>query len=590
MIFFVISNPTQPNSSRTNNNIYSLFPPLNLEKKMERRFGHFDFLIAIAALYWIFAALNIHVSSSVIWIVCIYCVLAVIELTSKISYYHKKTVVGIKNTGVVARQEPPIDTSITDELESLSQVLDQEQTITAGNNQQHPPQEPVVDIISGSEGSSPSPTPNYEKTVNINGNYQYTPEPFVVDIDLISNPEILSDNESTPSTETVASETNHENRLFEPASAVSLCPTPPPVVQLSENENLATTPNSPPTQDPPLSFYDRSFNFPPTPQFTPEEYEPTEQLIPRDWDSESELPHSDELEPCTPLLLDPNSDATPFHCRGCDRTYFGFNEGSISDAAFESTWPYCPVHHPGVMCGNLRRIFQPCHGTVWRGAIDPDTLVRYHSKFQISNFLVSRKANGLLYPRLHTMVVVVDGACPGNGTTRARTAVGAFFGPGSRYNCCSQLSPSLFRQTSNVAEATSTLLALRKIQSEVLHHSKPRIKQVVIITDSEYVVKSLTERVWRWIENGFKTTKGKNVKNAGLLLEIHRTIEGFQDDFGVDVRFWRVDREFVQEARDLANEPFTEYQQVYDRLLDSEICEECPFTFAAFKKCPHGLS
>ena len=158
------------------------------------------------------------------------------------------------------------------------------------------------------------------------------------------------------------------------------------------------------------------------------------------------------------------------------------------------------------------------------------------------------------------MVVFIDGACRGNGSTHAQASVGVFFGPDSRFNVHGCLPQEEFNQTNQVAEIVSCLAALSMIKTEVLPHvqAEPnhgaKIKQVVLVTDSKYLAESMSEFIWRWLENGWVNSKGARVKNYRLFLNVHESLQYFEQELGVDVRFWPVDRRFNQGADALANE------------------------------------
>ena len=226
----------------------------------------------------------------------------------------------------------------------------------------------------------------------------------------------------------------------------------------------------------------------------------------------------------------------------------------------------------GMVHGYLSRVFIPCENTNWRDTINPETLVRYNPTLQISNYLISRTEQGPLYPRQATIVVSVDGACRGNGTINAQASFGVCFGPGSQFNVYGCLPQETFDQTNQVAEIVSCLVALEKIKTEVLPHVQresnhhAQIKQVVLVTDSEYLVRSMSEYIWRWLQNGWVNSKRARVKNHHLLLRVHESLQHFQQEMGMDVRFWRVNRRFNKVADALANEAL-DSRRMYHRSI-----------------------
>ncbi|TGO31646.1 hypothetical protein BHYA_0457g00020 [Botrytis hyacinthi] len=172
--------------------------------------------------------------------------------------------------------------------------------------------------------------------------------------------------------------------------------------------------------------------------------------------------------------------------------------------------------------------------------------------------------SGVYSPR--AFVVAVDGACPGNGTTRAKkSSFGVFFGPDSPLNTYDTITrPSGEKHTNNYSELMAILHALELLKHHsglrnyisdhplLIHHSF-RV-DVIIITDSKFVHGCLTSWLPIWLKNGFRTVDGLPVANKDLILRIHHMIELLSD--GVDIQVWHVKREHNREADELANRAF----------------------------------
>ena len=73
--------------------------------------------------------------------------------------------------------------------------------------------------------------------------------------------------------------------------------------------------------------------------------------------------------------------------------------------------------------------------------------------------------------------------------------------------------------TNQQAELIAVINGLNAITDESI--------PVEVFSDSEYVVKGANEWLMRWWANGFKTSKGKPVKNADLWRELSDTIDAF---------------------------------------------------------------
>ncbi|MBT5026900.1 MAG: ribonuclease HI [Nitrospinaceae bacterium] len=103
--------------------------------------------------------------------------------------------------------------------------------------------------------------------------------------------------------------------------------------------------------------------------------------------------------------------------------------------------------------------------------------------------------------------IFTDGGCKGNP------------GPGG-YGCIikqeggvQEFKGSHPQTTNNIMEMTAAIVALKKLQDPC---------KVKLTTDSQYVVKGVTEWMKGWIRNGWKTASRQPVKNKELWQELHK--------------------------------------------------------------------
>jgi ribonuclease HI len=75
---------------------------------------------------------------------------------------------------------------------------------------------------------------------------------------------------------------------------------------------------------------------------------------------------------------------------------------------------------------------------------------------------------------------------------------------------------------------------------------------LVIKTDSDYVVKGMTEWLPKWKENGWKKTSGHAIANAELWRIIDALLK--QLEYDMEVQFWYVPRDKNQIAFNMAKE------------------------------------
>ncbi|KAL2817110.1 ribonuclease H-like protein [Aspergillus granulosus] len=140
------------------------------------------------------------------------------------------------------------------------------------------------------------------------------------------------------------------------------------------------------------------------------------------------------------------------------------------------------------------------------------------------------------------LIIAIDGACSNNGKDGARSSIGVFHGYDSIFNVSRTLD-SNDRHTNQIAELEACSRALFDatiIQEEWALTDEP-LGAIVIKSDSEYVVRGLTEWLPKWKENGWKNAKGLPVANSYLFQRIDWLIVQLEQN--ISVKFWIVPRE-----------------------------------------------
>lgn len=145
-------------------------------------------------------------------------------------------------------------------------------------------------------------------------------------------------------------------------------------------------------------------------------------------------------------------------------------------------------------------------------------------------------------PRQNCIVIYTDGACQPNPGPGAYAAI-----------LCRYINGALMNRMPRSGGATSTT-NIRMEMSAVVAALKPIRRDeplpIFIFTDSEMIVKGMTDWLPGWIAKGWRNNKGKRVENVDLWQEIARLCEG------LDVTFrWERGRSgdpMKQEAHQLA--------------------------------------
>ena len=74
-----------------------------------------------------------------------------------------------------------------------------------------------------------------------------------------------------------------------------------------------------------------------------------------------------------------------------------------------------------------------------------------------------------------------------------------------------------------VSRATNNAMELEALKS--LLESIPGNCHLILYLDSKYVIDSLTKYIYGWRKNGYKSTKGSDISNKELIIEISSLLE-----------------------------------------------------------------
>lgn len=143
------------------------------------------------------------------------------------------------------------------------------------------------------------------------------------------------------------------------------------------------------------------------------------------------------------------------------------------------------------------------------------------------------------------------------GTKHWKTAIGVYFSRNSHFNlgeCVEDPNKCVER-----AQLHACLRALQ-VTLDLKMNAFQDLEGVVIKTDSQYVVRHMTECITKWRENGFRNSKGTYVTNADLFNQID-ILTGHLNVQGVEVLFWQVGRFENAEADALAGAALRRPQQ-----------------------------
>ncbi|KAH7413357.1 hypothetical protein BKA64DRAFT_352927 [Cadophora sp. MPI-SDFR-AT-0126] len=175
------------------------------------------------------------------------------------------------------------------------------------------------------------------------------------------------------------------------------------------------------------------------------------------------------------------------------------------------------------------------------------------SRLAFNNLKAKKRADRTLKVDGSSLVIAVDGIIhpspqPQPPTQNeiispiapeAKASYGIFFGSSSPHNKSSFLPASQNPQTRETAILRGCYDALDYILNNLLPRASPSILQTIILTDSPYLVKCLTEYVYVWERNGYRDSRGEFVENSAELADLASMVLHFER-IGVRVRFWLV--------------------------------------------------
>ncbi|EMD41108.1 hypothetical protein CERSUDRAFT_103428 [Gelatoporia subvermispora B] len=171
----------------------------------------------------------------------------------------------------------------------------------------------------------------------------------------------------------------------------------------------------------------------------------------------------------------------------------------------------------------------------------------------------------------HYRLVFTDGACLSNGQSGATAGIGIAMGEldGRQWSVPIDNSIDSFpKRSSQRAELLAAIHALRFLsetrikaalesphghRQAIMHQDDVQDRECwVVTTDSEYVVKGITEWFPQWKANGWRNVQGRRPGNLDLFMVLDEEIIAQERRHRVDIGFWHIPREFNRVADSLA--------------------------------------
>lgn len=116
-----------------------------------------------------------------------------------------------------------------------------------------------------------------------------------------------------------------------------------------------------------------------------------------------------------------------------------------------------------------------------------------------------------------------DGSAKGNQTKNATGGFGVYFPENPEFNISKKLEGKV---TNNIAELSAVYYGIKKIISGTIIK-----KQIVIVSDSEYLINSVSKWAKGWEKNNWKKSDGKPVLNLELVKKIYYLVNNLNIKF-----------------------------------------------------------
>ena len=116
-----------------------------------------------------------------------------------------------------------------------------------------------------------------------------------------------------------------------------------------------------------------------------------------------------------------------------------------------------------------------------------------------------------------------DGSAKGNQTKHATGGFGVYFPENPELNISTKLKGKV---TNNIAELSAVYYGITKLITNV--NVK---KQIVIVSDSQYLINSISKWAKGWEKNNWKKSDGKPVQNLELVQNIYYLVNNLNIKF-----------------------------------------------------------
>ncbi|KAG7005720.1 hypothetical protein G7Y79_00018g045270 [Physcia stellaris] len=152
----------------------------------------------------------------------------------------------------------------------------------------------------------------------------------------------------------------------------------------------------------------------------------------------------------------------------------------------------------------------------------------------------------------HYPLVFTDGACRLNGQLGATAGIGIAGGEREADQRAVPITEALDPRQMRTSQRAELWAAIQGVEYIATRDRGQELDQdqgqgakkrsLVVATDSEYVVRGMTEWMPVWRSNGYRTNRGNRPSNLDLYLRLDRAVAELERDRDWEVGFWHVPR------------------------------------------------
>jgi len=128
---------------------------------------------------------------------------------------------------------------------------------------------------------------------------------------------------------------------------------------------------------------------------------------------------------------------------------------------------------------------------------------------------------------MNKIVVFTDGSVPNNQSkTEKCGGIGVFFGDNDPRNISETFNSNEIKITNNTMEFLAVIKAIKQIENY-----NQTMNKIIIISDSEYLINSMTKWVQNWEKNNWKKSNKKPIENLNYVVELYELTKKYNIKF-----------------------------------------------------------